>query len=196
MNEQEVKEVMQEQENKVNDCDLFTVSRMIEQLEEMIEQLEEKQEEINSEAEEILEDDDIFCNACEELDRYNGFLGDERLYYMEDVNELYYGLKPLDLLEKVTDDFSTNDNYFFEDYEGLHSTDYREDFYRNNHDNSEVWEEIKNNTNCSFDSEIEEKIEEIEAVENMINCLNDKKKALQEFKADYVELVEDFKSLL
>lgn len=196
MNEQEVKEVIQEQENKVNDCDLFTISRMIEKLEKMIEKLEEKQEEINSEAEEILEDDTIFCDTCEELDNYNGFLCDERLYYMEDVNELYHGIKPLDLLEKVNDDFNTNDNYFWEDYEGLHSTDNREDFYREYHTNEEVWEEILNNTNCNFDSEIEEKIEQYEAITNMINCLQEKKKSLQEFVGDYEEMIEDYESLL
>lgn len=32
------------------------------------------------------ENDDVFCNAIEELDSYNGYLSDNRYYYMEDLN--------------------------------------------------------------------------------------------------------------
>lgn len=44
------------------------------------------------------ENDEIFSACMEELDSYNGYLGGDRYYPMEDLNELYSGTEPLEML--------------------------------------------------------------------------------------------------
>lgn len=54
--------------------------------------------------------EDIF-NACiEELDSYNGYLGDNRYYEMEMLNDFYNGTEPLELLYRVFYGYD-EDNY-------------------------------------------------------------------------------------
>ena len=45
--------------------------------------------------------EDIFNDCIEELDSYNGYLSDDRYYYMEDLNEFYNSTEPLELLYRV-----------------------------------------------------------------------------------------------
>ena len=91
------------------------------------------------------ENDELF-NACiEELDSYNGYLGDDRYYEMEMLNEFYRGTDPLELLERVyygrdddtwtTDasgnktygEFNPNREYFYYNgYGNLVSSDYKD----------------------------------------------------------------------
>lgn len=37
------------------------------------------------------ENDDVFTETIEELDSYNGYLNDDRYYYMEELDELFQG---------------------------------------------------------------------------------------------------------
>lgn len=89
------------------------------------------------------ENEDIF-NACiEELDGHNGYLGDDRYFEMEMINEFYHGTDPLDVLYRAfygydedsyhTDangnreyaDFNPNRKYFkYNGYGNLVSTNY------------------------------------------------------------------------
>lgn len=38
--------------------------------------------------------EDIFNEAIEELDAYNGYLGDDRYFTMDELNEQYIGIEP------------------------------------------------------------------------------------------------------
>lgn len=86
---------------------------------------------------------DLFNRIIEELDSYNGYLGDDRYYYMEMLNEFYADAEPLELLQRVyfgyseeeyiTDqwgekhrrEFNPMHNYFrYNGYGNLVSTDY------------------------------------------------------------------------
>ena len=89
------------------------------------------------------ENNDVF-NACiEELDGYNGYLGDDRYFEMEMINEFYHDTDPLDVLYRAfyghdednyhTDangnreygEFNPNRDYFkFNAYGNLVSTNY------------------------------------------------------------------------
>lgn len=47
-------------------------------------------------------DDEELFNACiEELDRYNGYLGDNRYYDMDELDELLTSLSPSELLNRA-----------------------------------------------------------------------------------------------
>lgn len=60
---------------------------------------------------EILEnDEDAFVEACEELDDWDGFLGDSRCYNMDEIDEFFS--KPSELLD-LMDDFDYSDEYFY-----------------------------------------------------------------------------------
>ena len=91
------------------------------------------------------ENESIFNDCIEELDSYNGYLTDDRYYYMEDIDELYNGANPLEVLERAyygydadtwhTDSrgekeygaFNPNRDYFkFNGYGNLVSTDYKD----------------------------------------------------------------------
>ena len=44
------------------------------------------------------ENEDVFNDCMEELDGYNGYLGDDRYYSMEELNDLYSGQEPQEIL--------------------------------------------------------------------------------------------------
>lgn len=91
------------------------------------------------------ENEDIF-NACiEELDSYNGYLGDDRYYSMDEIDEFYSGTDPLELLrrayygrdddnyttdssgKKTYGEFNPNRDYFYYNgYGNLVSSDYKD----------------------------------------------------------------------
>ena len=91
------------------------------------------------------ENPDTFNDCIEELDSYNGYLGDDRYYEMEMFNEFYNGTEPLELLYRVyygrdddtytTDsrgdrtygEFNPNREYFYNNgYGNLVSSDYKD----------------------------------------------------------------------
>ena len=51
-------------------------------------------------------------------------------------------MRPLDLLCEICSDFNVNDDYFYADIYGLHTTDYIVDVYRNRTDAGEVLDNL------------------------------------------------------
>lgn len=91
------------------------------------------------------EHEDIYNEAVEELDAYNGYLGDDRYYDMDELDELYNGTEPSEILarafygydedvwtinkygEKEYGPFNPNREYFkFNAYGNLVSSNYRD----------------------------------------------------------------------
>ena len=101
-------------------------------------------DELRDEAIHILEDnDELFNNICEELDSWNGFLGDDRLYPMCDLDDLYGGKTPTEMAELLEgNNFSTSDEYFYHDIYGLQSTDDKD--YKTVKSSTEVMDELEN----------------------------------------------------
>ncbi len=113
----------------------------------------EKEETTERTAEEVTADiiaffkdnEDIFNEAIEELDAYNGYLGDNRYYTMDELDELYTGTEPSEILRRafygydeetyITDgsgnreygQFNPNRDYFtYNGYGNLVSADYKD----------------------------------------------------------------------
>lgn len=91
------------------------------------------------------ENEDVFNDCIEELDGYNGYLNDDRYYSMDELDELYTGSEPSEILcrayygydaETYTTDgsgnreygqFSPNREYFtYNGYGNLVSADYKD----------------------------------------------------------------------
>jgi len=91
------------------------------------------------------ENESVFNDCIEELDAYNGYLGDYRYFEMEMLNEFYCNAEPIELLQRAfyghdedtwtTDSygnksygaFNPNRDYFnFNGYGNLVSTDYKD----------------------------------------------------------------------
>jgi hypothetical protein len=89
------------------------------------------------------DNEDIFNDCITQLDAYNGYLGDDYYYNMDDLNEYYNNAEPIDLLyrafyghdadtwttdargDKTYGPFNPNRNYFYYNgYGNLVSTDY------------------------------------------------------------------------
>ena len=103
-------------------------------------------EEITADIIEYFENnEDIFNDCIEELDSYNGYLGDDRYYPMDELDELHNGIEPSELLrrafygydeETYTTDrdgdktygaFNPNRDYFrYNGYGNLVSADYKD----------------------------------------------------------------------
>ena len=103
------------------------------------------EEKINAIIEYFKNNEETF-NACiEELDSYNGYLGDDRYYLMEDLDEFCCNAKPTEILYRVfygydedcytTDsdgnkhyeEFNPNREFFrYNGYGNLVSTDYKD----------------------------------------------------------------------
>lgn len=104
------------------------------------------------------ENEDEFNECMEELDSYNGYLGDDRYYFMEDLDEIYHGEHPTEILtrafygydadscyidnygEKHYEAFNPNREYFtFNGYGNLVSADYKDySAYLDNYAVSEI----------------------------------------------------------
>ena len=86
------------------------------------------------------DNEDVFNQAIEELDSYNGYLGDDRYYSMDELDELYSGTEPTEILRRAfygydedtsTEDrhteFNPNRDYFrYNGYGNLVSADYKD----------------------------------------------------------------------
>ena len=91
------------------------------------------------------ENEDVFNDCMEELDSYNGYLGDDRYYNMDELNDIYGGQEPQEILFRafygfdadtwMTDSsgnkeygaFNPNREYFyFNGYGNLVSSDYKD----------------------------------------------------------------------
>ena len=89
--------------------------------------------------------EDIYNEAAEKLDAYNGYLGDDRYYSMDELDELYNSTEPTEILfrafygydedvwtinkygEKEYGPFNPNREYFkFNAYGNLVSSNYRD----------------------------------------------------------------------
>ena len=93
--------------------------------------LEERKQYIyNAMLDMIKADSDLAVEVCEELDSWDGFLGDDRCYSMDEIDEILGDRKPSELLNMVSSDFNYNDDYFyFDGYGNLESCDDKEDHY-------------------------------------------------------------------
>ena len=103
-------------------------------------------EEVTADIIEFLENnEDIYNEAIEELDGYNGYLGDDRYFPMDELDELYTGTEPSEILRRayygydaetyITDgsgnkeygQFNPNREYFtYNGYGNLVSADYKD----------------------------------------------------------------------
>lgn len=107
--------------------------------------IEERRQYIYDKAYAELENDsDAFCEACEELDSWNGFLGDDRCYDMGEIDELLYGKKPSEVIDMITSDFNSNDDFFYFSIYGLESCNDRYDHYSDNFSVDDVLDELIN----------------------------------------------------
>ena len=104
-----------------------------------------KEQAINNIIEFFKNNEDEFNAAIEELDSYNGYLGDDRYYNMDELDELYSGTEPTEILRQAfygydedtyTTDahgnrehgaFNPNRDYFtYNGYGNLVSADYKD----------------------------------------------------------------------
>jgi hypothetical protein len=81
--------------------------------------------------------EETFIECIEELDNYNGYLGDDRYYPMEELNEFYNGQEPIEILYRAfygrDDDTWTTDDNDNKTYGELNPN--REYFYYNGYGN-------------------------------------------------------------
>jgi len=85
------------------------------------------------------DNEETFADCIEELDSYNGFLGDDRIFRMDELSEIYSGTDPVEILQRAffgydgehpnSDNapFNPNRDYFcFNGYGNLVSYDTRD----------------------------------------------------------------------
>jgi hypothetical protein len=101
-----------------------------------------RQELIDKAMEMLRNDDDIFCEAVNALDSWNGFADGFRCYSMYEIDDLFYGVKISDFLDKLSANFNHTDEYFYDTIYGIASTDSMAEVYRDNTDAGEVFDEL------------------------------------------------------
>lgn len=73
------------------------------------------------------ENPDAFADCMEDMDSWNGYLGDDRYYGMDEFDELNDNRSPLELISSINfSNFNPNDNYFRFDIYGIESDDERD----------------------------------------------------------------------
>ena len=90
---------------------------------------------------------DSFSRVCEELDSWDGFLGNHRIYSMDELDDLLCDKKPSEVLQMVdtAGGFDYSDDYFYYD-NGIYNIyvirSTNEKDYFNYFDYSEVFEKL------------------------------------------------------
>lgn len=111
------------------------------------------EEKINAIIEYFENNEETFNDCIEELDSYNGYLGDDRYYYMEELDELYSGVSATEILQRAFfggdedggTEFNPNSDYFrYNGYGNLVSSNYKD--YSAHLDHYAI-EEMKENRN-------------------------------------------------
>lgn len=78
--------------------------------------------------------EDLFNSCMEELDSYNGYLGDNCYYSMDELDEFYNAAEPLKILRRAyygrdDDTYTTDSNrdyFYYNGYGNLVSCDYKD----------------------------------------------------------------------
>ena len=106
---------------------------------------------------EVLDDDtDSFVRACEEIDNYNGILGEARCNEMWQIDE--YFDKPSDLLDAMND-FNSDDEYFYFSLGYVTTTSDKYDVYSDEVSVDDIIDAIErdyNNLDLSFDTTLDD----------------------------------------
>lgn len=131
------------------------------------------------------ENESLFNDCMEELDSYNGYLGDDRYYPMEELDDLYREVDPSELLRRAfygydedswtTDSsgnkeygaFNPNRDYFtFNGYGNLVSADYKDYSSHLDHYAVESMEENRRDIySIENDTELSELFDTLEELE-------------------------------
>ena len=146
--------------------------------------MRERQAMIESIIQYFRENEDVFNECIEELDSYNGYLGDDRYYEMEMINEFYMNTDPIDILyrafyghddtytiDKYGDreygEFNPNRDYFrYNGYDNLVSTDYKD--YSNHLDKYFIEALLENRIyidSIDYDDTLTELFDELENIQ-------------------------------
>ena len=106
---------------------------------------DERRQYVYDKAIEILEEDeDAFVEACEELDNWDGFLGDSRCESMDMIDEFFN--KPSELLDQMND-FNPTDSYFYFTVYGVSTTDDKHEVYSDDFSADDVLDALIDNYN-------------------------------------------------
>ena len=110
----------------------------------------------------IRTDSDLLVEICEELDSWNGFLGDDRCYNMCDIDDLLYGKKPSEIIDMITSDFDSSCDYFYFSMYGLESCSDRVDHYLDSFSDEEILDNYLNNAcHCNLSNSDFEELAEL-----------------------------------
>lgn len=127
--------------------------------------------ELVEEAIEILKNEEVFVKCCEELDSWNGFLDDNRLYPMDELDDLFCGCHVSEFAAKIGRNFNFYDDYIqFTIYgiESTNSTPY--EVYRDIYDEGDILDEILDkysNLDINWiDSDLDEILNNIEEIKS------------------------------
>ena len=104
------------------------------------------EDKFNDDLEDFVNGDvDDVADVCEAIDNYNGFLGDDRYYSMDEIDEFVNieGKSALEVLDMFAGDFDSNDDYFQFGIYGISSTNSRD--YVSLIGDTEIIEQIKDN---------------------------------------------------
>ena len=116
------------------------------------------------------DNEDIFNECIEELDHYNGYLGDNRYYLMEELNEFYREQDPIEILHRAfygrDDDTWTTDSSGNKTYGEFNPN--REYFYFNGYGNlvSSNYKDYSDKLDHYFIEELSENRLYIDSIEN------------------------------
>ena len=114
--------------------------------------------------------EEIFNECIEELDSYNGYLGDNRYYDMEMLNEFYSGQEPIEILYRTfygrDDDTWTTDSNGNKTYGEFNPN--REYFYYNGYGNlvSSNYKDYTGKLDHYFIESLSENRQYIDSIEN------------------------------
>lgn len=157
--------------------------------EEVYEAIERKFEE---DMKDFISHDDMVAEALENIDSYNGVLGDDRYYPMDLLDELFIGKSASEILGELANDFNYNDDYLIATPWGIKSTCTRD--YVDDLGAEYVIDILTDNANHA-------ESDELNVIIDSRDCANTEIKALEEseyytesdLQEELKEIIRDYK---
>ena len=125
---------------------------------------------INKALEMLKEDGELFCSLVDELDSWGGKADCFRCWPMWELDDFYSGVPASKLINDMRgNEFDLSDEWFYFDEYGLNSTNDREELYRDNIDEGEVLDEVRENRAHIYidNGEFSELLDEIEEAQEL-----------------------------
>lgn len=109
------------------------------------------------------ENEDVLSDILEQMDDWDGYLGEDRCWPMSMLDDVFYGASVFDILHGIDfSEFDEDDEYYYDSIWGIRSVDNRYDVYKDYITQGLIDNIIDRRGRLRLDDEFEEMLDDYE----------------------------------